>query len=95
MAAHTKRVEISSEDREQLERLARSRAGERRLVERARIVLLAGEGHPASEIAERVGCAERTVKLWRSRYERDGPDGLRDRPKTGRPLTHGPRLAPD
>ena len=89
MAAHTKRVEISSEDREQLERLARSRAGERRLVERARIVLLAGEGHPASEIAERVGCAERTVKLWRSRYERDGPDGLRDRPKTGRPLTHG------
>ena len=90
MAAHAKRVEISSEDRLVLERLARSRASERRLVERARIVLLAGEGAPAREIAERVGCAERTVKLWRSRYERDGLDGLRDQPKSGRPLTHGP-----
>jgi transposase len=90
MAAHAKRVEILLEDRDELERLARSRASERRLVERARIVLLAGEGLPASEIAERVGCAERTVKLWRSRYARDGVDGLRDRPKAGRPLTHGP-----
>jgi len=92
MAAHAKRVEISSEDRQQLERMARSRAGERRLVERARIVLLAGEGRPAGEIAERVGCAERTVKTWRSRYERDGLDGLRDLPKARRPLTHGPEV---
>jgi len=92
MAAHAKRVQIASEDREQLERVARSRAGEQRLVERARIVLLAGEGRPASEIAERVGCAERTVKTWRSRYARDGLDGLRDLPKTGRPLTHGPEV---
>lgn len=88
MAAHAKRVEISGGDREQLERWARSRVAERRLVDRARIVLLAGEGRPAGEIAERVGCAERTVKLWRSRYVRDGLHGLRDRPKTGRPLTH-------
>lgn len=88
MAAHAKRVEISSEDREQLERWARSRVGERRQVDRARIVLLAGEGRSAGAIAERVGCAERTVKLWRSRFERDGLEGLRDRPKTGRPLTH-------
>jgi transposase len=92
MAAHAKRVQISSEDREELERWARARAVERRLVERARIVLLAGEGRPAREIAERVGCAERTVKLWRSRYERDGLAGLRDRPKSGRPVTHGPQV---
>ena len=92
MAAHAKRVEIASEDRAELERLARSRAGEQRLVERARIVLLAGEGRPASEIAERLGCAERTVKTWRSRYEHDGVEGLRDLPKTGRPLTHGPEV---
>lgn len=89
MAAHAKQVEISFGDREELERWARSRAGEQRLVERARIVLLAGEGRPAAAIAERVGCAERTVKLWRSRFEHDGLNGLRDRPKTGRPLTHG------
>jgi transposase len=89
MAARPKRVEISAADRGELERLSRSRAGERRMVERAQIVLLAGEGCPAREIATRVGCAERTVKLWRSRYERDGLAGLRDQPKSGRPLTHG------
>ncbi|MGI8674913.1 MAG: IS630 family transposase, partial [Thermoleophilaceae bacterium] len=92
MAAHAKQVEISSEDRAELERLARSRAGEQRLVERARIVLLAGEGAPASEIAERLGCAERTVKTWRARYEHEGLDGLGDRPKPGRPITHGPEV---
>lgn len=32
MAVHAKRVEISPADREELERLARSRAAERRLV---------------------------------------------------------------
>jgi transposase len=92
MAAHAKRVEIAAEDRPVLERWANARATERRLVDRAGIVLLAGEGRPASEIAERVGCSLPTVKTWRSRYERDGVDGLRDRHKTGRPLTHGPEV---
>lgn len=89
MAAHAKRIEIVAEDRPVLERWAGARATERRLVDRARIVLMAGEGLPASEIAERVGCSLPTVKTWRSRYERDRLDGLRDMPKTGRPLTFG------
>lgn len=89
MAAHAKRIEIAVEDRPVLEKWANARATERRLVERARIVLLAGDGRPAAAIAARVGCSLPTVKTWRSRYERDGLDGLRDRPKAGRPLTHG------
>jgi len=88
MAAHAKRIEIVAEDRPVLEKWAGARATERRLVDRARIVLMAGEGRPASEIAERVGCSLPTVKTWRSRYERDRLDGLGDRPKSGRPLTH-------
>ena len=89
MAAHAKRIEIAPEDRSVLERWARSRVAERRLCDRARMVLMAAEGRPAAEIGERVGCSDETVKRWRSRYERDGLDGLRDRPKSGRPLTHG------
>ncbi len=89
MAAHAKQIEIAAEDRPVLEKWANARATERRLVDRAQIVLLAGEGRPAREIAERVGCSLPTVKTWRSRYERDGVDGLSDLPKTGRPLTHG------
>ena len=92
MAARAKQIEIATEDRPVLEKWANARATERRLVDRARIVLLAGEARPATEIAERVGCSLPTVKTWRARYERDGLDGLRDRPKTGRPLTHGPEV---
>ena len=88
MAAQAKCIEIAIEDRPVLEKLASSRTAERRLVERAQIVLLAGEGRPASEIAERVGCAAETARRQRARYEREGLDGLRDRPKSGRPLTH-------
>lgn len=92
MAAHAKRIEIAVGDRPVLERWANARAAERRLVDRARIVLMAGEGRPASQIAERVGCSLPTVKTWRSRYQHGGLDGLHDRPKTGRPLTHGPEV---
>ena len=88
MAAHAKRIEIAPEDRPVLEKWARSRVTERRLCDRARMVLMAAEGRPAAEIAARVGCSDETAKRWRSRYEREGLDGLRDLPKTGRPLTH-------
>ena len=90
MAAHARRVEIGAEERAALEAVARSRKAERRMVERARIVLEAGEGRPAAEIAGRVGCSVQTVKKWRSRYERDGLPGLKDAPRPGRPLVHGP-----
>ena len=61
-----------------------------RLVERARIVLAAAEGLKGLEIADRVGCSEPTVVKWRGRYARDGLAGLRDAPRSGSPLTHGP-----
>ncbi len=89
MPAHARRIEIVAEDRPVLEKWAGGRATEHRLVGRAQIVLLAGEGRPASEIAARVGCSLPTVKTWRSRYALERLDGLRDLPKSGRPLTHG------
>lgn len=83
-----KRVEVSAEDRAELERIVRSRRGERRMIERAAVVLGAAEGLPAREIAARVGCSMKLVGRWRGRYEREGIDGLLDRPRSGRPLTH-------
>jgi len=60
------------------------------MVERARIILAASEGLTTAQIAELVGCGERTVKKWRPRYLRDGIEGLKDAPRSGAPLTHGP-----
>ena len=87
-----KRLVVSDEDRVELERIVRAASSEVRMVERARIVLCAAEGHTAARIAERVGCGERTAKKWRSRYARGGIAGLRDAPRPGPPLTHGPEV---
>jgi transposase len=57
------------------------------VVERARIVLLAAEGMPGLEIAERVGCSEPTVVRWRSRFAERGLAGLADEPRSGKPPT--------
>ena len=92
MAAAAKRVEIGVEDRRELERLVRSRTAERRAVERARIVLAAAAGRSAARIAGEVGCSEQTVKKWRRRFEAAGLAGLRDAPRPGRPLVHGPQV---
>jgi len=88
MAAHAKQIEIGPGDRVVLERWANARAIERRQADRARVVLMAAEGLPAREIARRLGCGLETAKRWRARYEQAGLDGLRDRPKSGRPSTH-------
>jgi transposase len=85
-----KRLVISDEDRAELERIVRASSSEVRMVERARIVLAAGEGLTTEQIARRVGCGERMVKKWRPRYARQGIEGLRDAPRPGAPLTHGP-----
>jgi len=85
-----KRIELAAGERAQLERIVGATSSEVRMVERARIVLCASEGLKGSEIADRVGCSKPTVVKWRGRYARSGIEGLRDAPRPGPPLTHGP-----
>ena len=85
-----KQIDVSAEDRVQLERIVRAVSSEVRMVERARIVLAAAEGLKGKEIAARVGCSEPTVVKWRGRYAEHGIEGLRDAPRSGAPLTYGP-----
>jgi transposase len=55
------------------------------LARRARIITLAAQGVANTEIAELAGCSRQTVITWRQRFARHGPDGLGDRPRSGRP----------
>ena len=52
---------------------------------RARIVLLAAEGHDNAAIAERLETSRPTVGLWRARFLDLGLAGLEDLPRSGRP----------
>lgn len=84
------RIEVPAEDRERLRQLARDRNTPQKLVWRARIVLLAGEGKRALEVAAEVGMSVLTVRRWRRRYRDKGVDGLRKdatRPSRVKPLS--------
>lgn len=62
-----------------------------REVIRARIVLLAAEGHTDTEIARRLDCTDKTATKWRRRYATQGLAGLDEKPRPGRPRSFSPR----
>jgi transposase len=76
---------VPEADRRELQRRVRDKAAPARVVERARIVLLAADEVPGKEIAAIVGCAEGTVVTWRGRYAEHGLPGLEDLPRPGKP----------
>jgi len=65
-------------DEPKLTALVRSSTVEAGLAQRARIVLLAAEGVPNTEIGRRVGASRPTVIGWRNRYESGGIAALAD-----------------
>ena len=80
---------VSPKDRAVLERRTRSKTASVRDATRARIILLAAEGAPNTAIAEAVGIHHNNVAVWRKRYQIEGLDGLKDSPRSGRPVTYG------
>ena len=78
---------VSDPDAVTLGRWARSTSVSAGLAMRARIVLLAAEGHTNTQIASLVGCSRQAVVRWRGRYGRHGLGGLDDQPRSGRPRT--------
>ena len=87
-------VEVTAEERADLERLVRRPTTGQQLAERARIVLLAADGLNNCEIARAVGVDVDTVRKWRGRWRgvRAAPVAelsvaarLADAPRSGTP----------
>lgn len=72
-----------------MEQWVRKPTQEQRLVERARIVLLASEGLENQIIGERLQIPVNRVGRWRSRFAETGIAGLRDIKRTGRKRLYG------
>ena len=70
------KVELSATDREGLQSVIKSPTSPVRSVERARIVLMASEGHENNEIAATLGIHRDTASRWRKRYVEKGVAGL-------------------
>lgn len=72
-----------------LEHIVRSPSSEHRLVERARIVLLAADGIATRTIASELGTWPGRVSRWRIRYAAAGFSGLQDAPRPGAKPVYG------
>ncbi len=76
MRPATPALQLTDSQREVLERLARSSTAKHREVQRARVLLMAGDGQPNTGIATHVGVSATTVGNWRERFAADGLRGL-------------------
>jgi transposase len=81
------RVELSDDERAQLESWTRRHTSAQALAMRSRIVLLAAEGLRNTEISQRLGIHRNVAGKWRSRFLEQRLDGLVDEPRPGRPRT--------
>ena len=81
-------IVLTSEERSTLEGWVRSGTTEHRLVERARVVLLAAAGMASRAIGRELGCARGVVSKWRVRFAKERLAGLADAPRSGKPRTY-------
>ena len=88
-------INLTAGERQKLEKLVSNGKTERRLADRARMILWASEGITIAETQRRLGCSEQIVVNWRrdflARREQEGPvEALKDRQRSGRPVTFSP-----
>jgi transposase len=89
MPRHAPVLECSAEVESHLLATSKSRTEEVRAVERARIILACLEGKEIQQVARELETSVPTVSKWRKRFAQQGLDGLRDRPRPGKPPVYG------
>lgn len=83
-------LEMSVQQREELEVMACSHTAPYRVVRQARALLWAGDGVSNGEIARRLGSTTKSVRRWRSRFGSEGTASVgRIRAGRGRPRVIG------
>jgi hypothetical protein len=85
------RIELSVDEREELEAISRAQALPHRAVVRAKIILLLVDGESVSGVARALGQRRRIVAKWAHRFIKKRLRGLDDAARSGRP----PRFSPD
>jgi len=80
-------LELTEEERVQLQRWARRRKSSQALALRSRIVLACAEGKDNKSVAVELKCAQATVGKWRGRFVGHRLDGLTDDGRPGRPAS--------
>jgi len=78
-------INLSEDEREQLERWSRRPKTAQALAQRARIVLACADGDSNDEVARQLKITAQTVGKWRRRFVSQRMEGLLDEPRVGAP----------
>ena len=81
----TEPLELTAEERQKLELLARRPKSSQALAMRARVVLNCAAGSNNSTVAEKLNLTRPTVGKWRERFRVNRLEGLLDEPRPGAP----------
>ena len=81
-------IELTEEERQTLSQSTSAGTTEHRLVERARIILLAAEGRSTRDIAGQLRTRTARVSKWRTRFAKERLGGLSDAARTGKPAKY-------
>ena len=79
---------LTADERTTVQKLAHSRTAPAHRVQRAQIIWRASRGESASTIAARVGLDGETIRKRIHRFNAAGLEALKDRHRSGRPLTY-------
>lgn len=83
-------INLSQDERRELQRRAASYTLPYFQVARAKMMLLASQGLPNSLIAQRLDTRREVVSLWRKRFFEHRLEGLEELPRPGRPRAFPP-----
>ena len=84
-------IALTKRERAELEARSREYTLAYREVVRAKIVLLASEGHGNDRIAARLDIPRQIVSKWRQRFYTQRLPGLDEQPRGGRPARFSPQ----
>ena len=84
-------IELSDEERAELESRARKYTSPYADVLRAKIILLAAQGLSNDTIASRIDTSRQIVSKWRKRFFEQRMLGLEEQPRGGRPARFSPQ----
>jgi hypothetical protein len=90
MAKSPFEIELSRDERAELERRVACYTLPHKVVQRAKMVLYAADGQSNAEIARRLETAAEVVGRWRKRFFEERLAGLDDRERAGRPRRFPP-----
>ncbi len=92
MYSTSQRIDLSDEEREELTARSRARSLRASDAERARLILLLADAVPYRVVADKLGCSQTTVSLWRQRFLEQRLEGLYGRHRGSRASSDGQRL---